>query len=141
MLVHVFIYLELPSQHLFNSVCTGNTKYVEHLLALGVEPDLPFGPLNQTPLYHAVKRSDTYIMQLLLDRGAAINKRNDLNQTPLHVAVLEKNISAIRLLLSRGAEPSARDIKNETPLDLARRENYEEVTELLMGYSESVEKE
>ena len=114
---------------------------MEDILARGVAPDLPFGPWNQTPLYNAVVKNDTYTMKLLLDRGACINKRDDVNQTPLHVAVFENRISAIRLLLSRGAEPNAKDIKNETPLDLARREKNEEATELLMGYRESVEKE
>ena len=134
-LVHVSIYLDLPNRRLFDSAGEGYTNDVEQLLARGVEPDMPFGPLNVTPLYHAAAKNDTYTMQLLLDRGAGINKRNDWNQTPLHAAVSNKNTSAIRLLLSRGAEPSARDIKNETPLDLARRNNYEEAIELLMGYS------
>ena len=80
-------------------------------------------------------------MQLLLDRGAGLNKRDDFNQTPLHAAVFENGISAIRLLLSRGAETNVRDKNNETPLDLARRMNHVEAMELLMDYCESVEKE
>ena len=81
-------------------------KKVEHLLARGVEPDVPFGPLNWTPLYEAVLKNDTYTMELLLNRGAGLDKRDGFNQTPLHVAVLKNRISAIRLLLYRGAEPS-----------------------------------
>ena len=117
------------------------TKLVEHLLARGVDIDLSYGNFNRTPLYEAAINNDTYTMQLLLDRGAGINKRDDLNQTPLHVAVYKNSISAVRLLLSRGAEPSARDVNNETSLDLALRENHREAIRLLMGCSKSAEKE
>lgn len=110
-------------------------------MARGVKADIPFGALNQTPLYKAVERNDTHIMQLLLDRGAGLNKRDDFNQTPLHVAAFGNRTSTLRLLLSRGAETNARDRNNKTPLDLARMVNHGEAIELLIEYCESVEKE
>ena len=132
-LVHVFIYLEQASRNLYIATVKCETKLVEHLLARGVDIDFPYGNFNRTPLYEAAINNDTYTMQLLLDGGADINKRDDLNQTPLHVAVYKNSISAVRLLLSRGAEPSARDVKNETSLDLALRKNHREAIRLLMA--------
>ena len=99
---------------------------MEHLLARGVKRDAPFGPLNWTPLYEAVLKNDTYAMELLLNIGAGLNKRDGVNQTPLHLAILKNRMSAIRLLLSRGAEPSVTDVNNESPLDLALRKNHGE---------------
>ena len=46
----------------------------------------------------------------------------------------------MRLLLDRGAHHNAKTVSNQTPLDLARWRNNQEAIDLLMDFSESVEK-
>lgn len=120
---------------------SGNKKLIEFLLELGAPPDGLPNYFDGTPLHEAALKNNTFIIQLLLDRGADINARDTNDQTALHKAAWNNCTSAMRLLLERGADPNARNLANQTPLDLARWRNHQEAIDLLMDFSASVGKE
>ena len=56
--------------------------------------------------------ADSEVAELLLDHGADVNAKNDFGQTPLHYADSEE----AELLLDRGADVNAKDDIGQTPL-------------------------
>ena len=135
-----FLYLEQLGIDVFYAVISGNKKLIEFLLELGAPPDGLPNYFDGTPLHEAALKNNTFIIQLLLDRGADINARDTNDQTALHKAAWNNCTSAMRLLLERGAHLSARTIKKETALDLARLQTHKAAIDLLMEFSASVGK-
>ncbi len=84
--------------------------------------------VGATPLFLAVKASDTAMTRLLLDHGADPAIGNDENTTPLLVAAgigyiegqiiasEEKAFEAVRMLVERGENVNSTNDKNETAL-------------------------
>ena len=84
--------------------------------------------VGATPLFLAVKASDTPMTRLLLDHGADPAIGNDENTTPLLVAAgigyiegqiiasEEKAFEAVRMLVERGEDVNTTNDKNETAL-------------------------
>jgi cytohesin len=71
-------------------------------------------------------------VRALLDRGAAIDQRDDLERTALHWAVMSSRVETARLLLERGAEADARDKRGYTPLSLIQ--GSAEIAQLLVEH-------
>jgi hypothetical protein len=67
----------------------------------------------------------------LLDRGAAVDARDEDGRTPLMLAVARGRLEVVRLLLARGADPNAVDNAGRTPLQQAREKNLQDVAALL----------
>ena len=84
--------------------------------------------VGATPLFLAVKASDTAMMRLLLDHGADPAIANDENTTPLLVAAgigyiegqilasEEKAFDAVRMLVEHGEDVNTTNDKSETAL-------------------------
>ena len=84
--------------------------------------------VGATPLFLAVKASDTEMMRLVLDHGAEPSTGNDERTTPLLVAAgigyiegqilasEEKAFDAVRMLVERGEDVNTTNDKNETAL-------------------------
>ena len=84
--------------------------------------------VGATPLFLAVKASDTAMMRLLLDHGADLAIGNDENTTPLLVAAgigyiegqilasEERAFEAVRMLVERGEDVNTTNDKSETAL-------------------------
>jgi len=62
-----------------------------------------------TPLTEAADANDTATVRFLVEKGAAINARNELGDTALVLAASHGNVEAIKLLLSKGADVNAVD--------------------------------
>ncbi|KAI1465356.1 uncharacterized protein F4812DRAFT_452331 [Daldinia caldariorum] len=62
-----------------------------------------------TPLLNAIKTQIVEMVELLIDRGADVNKAATygIRRTPLQMAVEMNNMAIVRLLLSRGADVNA----------------------------------
>jgi len=64
----------------------------------------------------------------LLERGAAVNRRNDEGLSALHVAVLGHHVGIIELLIAHGADVNVKDDHRQTPLHVAVQTEDEEQT-------------
>jgi uncharacterized protein len=76
-----------------------------------------------TPLHYAASspESDTQVLALLLDKGAAINAASPNGSTPIMMAALYGTEAGVRLLLSRGADLKRKNDLGMTVADFADR--------------------
>jgi uncharacterized protein len=73
------------------------------------------------------------LVELLIDKGAAIDGRNAGGFTPLHAAAYVGDAAIAELLIERGADVNdAQNKAGVTPLFPAVEEDHEEVAELLI---------
>ena len=121
-------------EELFEAVSRGDSKRVEELLGMGVNPNARAeGRLvivagraqesvlecrNCTPLHVAAYAGHARIVKLLIKHGADVNAKDDLGLTPLHYAAYGRNARVIQVLLNSGSDPLALDAYCRTPLDL-----------------------
>jgi outer membrane protein assembly factor BamB len=72
------------------------------------------------PLWAAVRNGDAKAVKALLDKGAAVNARNEIGITALWIAASKGQPDIVDVLLEHGADVNARDgIWYQTPLSLA----------------------
>ena len=100
--------------------------------ALLARPATDVNALNQageSALMMAALKGDLTGAQLLLDRGAKVNKTG---WSPLHYAATGPEPELVRLLLDRGAEIDAGALNGTTPLMMAAQYGSEESVALLL---------
>jgi len=73
------------------------------------------------PVHAAAAVCDRETMQLLLERGADVNAKQQLDYTPLHAAASRGDVEMAKLLLQHGAEREAKASDGMTPADVARK--------------------
>jgi ankyrin repeat protein len=121
-------------EELFEAVSRGDSKRVEELLGMGVNPNARaegrfvvvagraqesvLECRNCTPLHVAAYAGHARIVKLLIKHGGDVNTKDDLGLTPLHYAAYGRNAKVIQVLLNSGADPLALDAYCRTPLDL-----------------------
>jgi ankyrin repeat protein len=72
------------------------------------------------------------LLQLFINAGADVNKKNERGQTPLQVAILNDNFDAVNLLLASGADVNKKNKRGQTPLQVAiLNDNFDAVNLLL----------
>ncbi len=120
---------------LFLALQDGSPKVLAALLAHpGIKPDVP-NASDETPLMMAALRGNVEGMQLLLARGAVVNRPG---WTPLHYAATGPQARAVALLLDRGAEVDAPSPNRTTPLMMACRYGTDAAAELLLARGASL---
>ncbi len=75
------------------------------------------------------------VVELLIEKDANVNIRDNEGKAPLHYAViiLGQNTWIAERLLNKGAEINIQDNEGKTPLDYAISSEREEVIEILTG--------
>lgn len=100
----------------------GDAESVTRLLEEGTPVDSE-NASGETALYLAAKRGHVAVVELLLERGADINKTIESSfgseGTALHVAVNWGHIDVVRLFLDSGADPNLVDRQAGPPLHIA----------------------
>jgi ankyrin repeat protein len=88
---------------------------------------------GRTPLLEAANGDDRKkpVVELLLDRGAKINVKDDYGNTPLHLAAEHDAPGIVGILLGRGADPQIRNNEGKLALDVATSHNKTEIVALL----------
>ena len=69
------------------------------------------------PLHIAALYGKTKVAELLLNRGANVQQRDDGNRTALHGAAFLGRVGVVRLLLDRGIDVSVRGDDDDTAMD------------------------
>lgn len=104
------------------SVSSGRQDLCSLLLEFGADPDyIPHGSA-QPPLTLAVRAKDLDIANLLIRKGADVNKtwtQGAVKRLPMSFAAVNGNLEMTRTLLENGADPNAGDDRGWTPLWLA----------------------
>jgi ankyrin repeat protein len=98
-----------------------NAKDIEACLAAGDDVNIQ-DELGFTPLHMAAQHQCRAAAQLLLERGADVDRPNISGNTPLFVAVFTSkgNGELITLLRERGADPRHANKTGQTPIGLAQ---------------------
>jgi ankyrin repeat protein len=76
-------------------------------------------PLHQVVEGTFISEEGSGVVQLLLGRGADVNKPDGGHNTPLHLASLRQHLKSVQVLLNHGANVNAEDLGGWTPLDRA----------------------
>ncbi len=102
---------------------------VEFLLASGanVDADSPEG----SALLGACYKGHLRLAQLLIGRGAALNRPNTHGTTALMYAAMSGNAELVKFLLNRGADKKAAEKSGKTALDYAAVSGSVEIRRLL----------
>lgn len=91
------------------------------------------------PLHSAAFNNSSDAINLLLDKGAELEPRNQYGCTPLFWAVLNNSVDAVNLLLERGADIEAKDEDGDTPLHHAALHNSPDAIKVLLGKNSDIE--
>jgi len=121
---------QLTPLHL--AAAAGNVNICVLLLDQGAIIDHP-DRIGATPLHWAVKNGRDDVAQLLLDRGAQVDVKSRSGTTPLFSAVAKRYHSITQKLIKSGADANTPGRNGETPLQRAKKQNNQELLEILQS--------
>ena len=99
----------------------GDVSKLKEMLDVGVPVDSVYEG-GCTALQCAAMYKRTEVTELLLSRGADVNKQSgDDHSTALHKAALNDSTDVIKVLLKHGASKNIKNRNDNTPIDDARR--------------------
>jgi cytohesin len=138
----------------------GNIEAVKQHLAAGTDVNVKGGFADGTPLHYAAANGHKEIAELLIEKGADMNAKDEDGGTPLDVAIKYKqtetvdllrkhggisgaadsihlaaavgNIEAVKQHLAAGVDVTAKGYRGFTPLHYAARNGHKEIAELLI---------
>uniref|UniRef100_A0A0K6S734 Uncharacterized protein n=1 Tax=Chromera velia CCMP2878 TaxID=1169474 RepID=A0A0K6S734_9ALVE len=117
---------DVLNQTLFIAADCGHEALVTRLLDAGADIETRdtqrnmFSPTRRTPLIAAAERGYTQIVEVLLDRGAALEETDDTERTAIFAACKKGICETVGLLLDRGASVFATDRRGFSPLSASR---------------------
>lgn len=127
------VYAEGKQSELITAAVRNDTKQVEALLKLGVNPNATLDRWGDNALMHAVLHGNTDMTRLLLDAGADPDKPGR-GFTPLGMASLRGLPQIVRLLLKAGADINKKSSDTNTPVIAATLMNRMDVIRELLPY-------
>ena len=127
-------------EKLWSAAQDGNVEKITRLLSIGLL-DVNSIPkyLYTTPLMIAALKGHKDVVNLLLNKGAEIDKGDDYDRTSLHVAATWGNLHVVELLLEGGAQHNSRTRDGLTPLHWAAEGGHKDVVEVLIDYGTDVD--
>ncbi|XP_066172726.1 ankyrin repeat and SOCS box protein 3 isoform X2 [Sylvia atricapilla] len=124
---------ESSSTPLFLAVENRHTEVVEFLLQHGTNVEGSHSWSGWNSLHQASFQGSTEIMQMLLEKGAGKDCRDDFGITPLFVAAQYGQLESLQLLLSHGADVNCQAKDRATPLLIAAQEGHLDCVKLLLA--------
>jgi ankyrin repeat protein len=122
---------------------SGSLIIADMLVTTGTKVDavtLPgSGQRASTPLGFAASRGHARLAELLLEKGAMVDSRNELQATPLHRAVNGNHVAVIEVLLDNSADIEARDNQGGTTLHVAAGMGNLDSVKVLLEYGAEVD--
>jgi hypothetical protein len=121
------------NDRLLGACKTGNASLVQALLAAGADANArdEHGLLD-TALHRASYWGHVVLVRMLLQFGAAVDRRNRLDYTALHWACVRGEQEVARELLASAADVGVEDCEGNTPLHFAAREGYQDIVVCLL---------
>ena len=116
----------------------GKVEVVKRQLALGVSPNNNWSRYANTPLIKAAESGRIKVVELLLEKGADVNKHNEGGETPLHYATKHGHAEVMKILLEHGADVTAKGTGCGTPLQWAARSGQIKAAEILLAYGADI---
>lgn len=128
------------------AIMLGNIEPIEHYFAEGVDANSQLTKgyaKGESWLNIAVKHQNKDLIELLLNRGAKINKKTgSFKLSPLHVASTGNRGQArpdiCEMLIAHGADISSQDTNGATPLHWAATVGNKTIVEILVSHSANV---
>ena len=87
--------------------------------------------VDETALFRAAQFNRTDVIRLLLQKGADVNKRDNIGNTPVHWAAWNNSTEAIAVLIEHGASINITNDEGNKPIDVARRFEKEAAVRML----------
>lgn len=112
---------------LMMAVLKGRADATRQLLARGAQVNRP----GWSPMHYAASGPDAKLLELLLDRGGAIDAPSPNGSTPLMMAARYGSEDAVDLLLKRGANPRLRNQLNLDAVEFARLDGRDNLADRL----------
>lgn len=136
-----------PQMDICLASATGDRSLVEKLLRENPRFVNEVNDRGMTPLYCAILGGQKEIAELLLTRGAKVDRgrrrvlegplmdsRRIWWTTPLHEAAFNGDLDLALVLLKQGADPLAHSYSGATPYHLALMNGHEKLAEELVGF-------
>ena len=114
-----------------------HTATARLLLERGADTNAKYHQCSAESLLHAVVRKSSWNSQipdidLLLEKGADLEAKDDDGQTPLVVGIQHEKLETVKYLLERGADLEAKDGHGRTPIAMAVQKRRLEIVDLLL---------
>lgn len=104
---------------LYAAAGAGHIQVAQALLDAGAQVDI-VADEGWRPIHHAALNGENKMVALLAERGADINRAEEMRgQTPLHIASERGDKEMVRLLLTLGADARIKDQDGQTPVQVA----------------------
>ena len=134
---------------IYEAIKKENITAIKQHLNSGADVNQKCDQMRWTPLHYAASRGNKEITELLIDKGANVNAKDERRTTPLHRAALTGKKEVAKLLIANGADVSAMtqlppgqrlvgNLRGMTPLDMVTLGNrtrpsdkYKQITDLL----------
>jgi ankyrin repeat protein len=127
--------LSVPTaaQEIIEAARRGDVAAVTQLLARDSTLVRSVDERECTPLHFAADNGNVELVELLLERGAALEARDVDGDTPLFWAAHAGNAEVFEVLIAGGADPNASNTRHQTLLHYAARGGSAAVIEMVLA--------
>jgi len=124
---------EKKYENIRDAIEEGNVTALARMLG-ATTPNAVIASGGRSLMMVAVEETNLPAIQLLVQRGAALNQRDDQGMTALALAAEMGFQEAIEVLLAAGADPNVLDSSGMTALDVAEEHGAHDISTLLLRY-------
>jgi CDP-diacylglycerol--serine O-phosphatidyltransferase len=124
---------EKKYENIRDAIEEGNVTALARMLG-ATTPNAVIATGGRSLMMVAVEETNLPAIQLLIQRGAALNQRDDQGMTALALAAEMGFQEAVEVLLSAGADPNIPDSSGMTSLDVAEEHGAHDISTLLLRY-------